>query len=155
MKKGFIAAFAAASIMLSSHVVAQEKFTVSGKADFVSDYIWRGMDQNSGFSVQPSLTLSWYGVSLNCWGSQSLTKWEDGGAKEFDINLSYSIKGFTVTVSDLWWSGVNKPYGHYRNSHYFEGTLAYSFAELCPKFPLAISWSCLLYTSDAADDLIL
>ena len=42
MKKGFIAAFAAASIMLSSHVVAQEKFTVSGKADFVSDYIWRG-----------------------------------------------------------------------------------------------------------------
>ncbi len=148
MKKGFIAAFAAASIMLSSHVVAQEKFTVSGKADFVSDYIWRGMDQNSGFSVQPSLTLSWYGVSLNCWGSQSLTKWEDGGAKEFDINLSYSIKGFTVTVSDYWWSGVNKPYGHYRNSHYFEGTLAYSFADLCPKFPLAISWSTMFAGAD-------
>ena len=23
-------------------------FVVSGKADFVSDYIWRGLDQNSG-----------------------------------------------------------------------------------------------------------
>ena len=26
-------------------------FVVSGKADFVSDYIWRGLDQNSGFSI--------------------------------------------------------------------------------------------------------
>ena len=36
-------------------------FVVSGKADFVSDYIWRGLDQNSGFSIQPSLTLSYKG----------------------------------------------------------------------------------------------
>ena len=70
----------------------------------------------------------------------------------FCINLSYSIKGFTVTVSDLWWSGVNKPYGHYRNSHYFEGTLAYSFAELCPKFPLAISWSTMFAGADRDTD---
>ena len=50
-------------------------FVVSGKADFVSDYIWRGLDQNSGFSIQPSLTLSYKGLSLNAWGSQTLSKW--------------------------------------------------------------------------------
>ena len=83
-------------------------FVVSGKADFVSDYIWRGLDQNSGFSFQPSLTLSYKGLSLNAWGSQTLSKWgvndNGGGAKEFDINLSYAIKGFSVTVSDYCWS---------------------------------------------------
>lgn len=103
-------------------------FVVSGKADFVSDYIWRGIDQNSGFSIQPSLTLGYKGLSLNAWGSQTLSKWgvndNGGGAKEFDINLSYSIKGFTVTVSDYWWSGTDMQYGDY-NDHYFEGTLAY------------------------------
>ena len=90
-------------------------FVVSGKADFVSDYIWRGIDQNSGFSIQPSLTLGYKGLSLNAWGSQTLSKWgvndNGGGAKEFDINLSYSIKGFTVTVSDHWWSGTDMQYG--------------------------------------------
>lgn len=113
--------------------------------------------------------MAWYGPKLRIFGTtlshfklvwcqpQLLGQpepyqWEDGGAKEFDINLSYSIKGFTVTVSDLWWSGVNKPYGHYRNSHYFEGTLAYSFAELCPKFPLAISWSTMFAGADRDTD---
>ena len=153
MKKNLKKVVLVLALLLPGVIKAQE-FNVTAKADFVSDYIWRGLDQNSGFSVQPSLTLSWYGVSLNCWGSQSLTKWEDGGAKEFDINLSYSIKGFTVTVSDLWWSGVNKPYGHYRNSHYFEGTLAYSFAELCPKFPLAISWTTMFAGADVCELLL-
>ena len=37
---------------------------VTAKADFVSDYIWRGAYQNSGFSVQPTLGLS-YG-NLSC-----------------------------------------------------------------------------------------
>lgn len=53
---------------------AQNKFTVSGNVNFVSDYIWRGADQNSGFSVQPSLTLSYAGIALNVWGSQTLSR---------------------------------------------------------------------------------
>ena len=30
-------------------------------------------------------------------------------AKEVDINLSYSYKNFSVTVSDYWWAGANMP----------------------------------------------
>ena len=131
--------------MYPSQAKGQEKLEIHGKADFVSDYIWRGADQNSGFSIQPSLTLSYKGFSLNAWGSQSLTKWEDGGAKEFDINLSYTFRNFTVTVSDYWWSGVNRPYGDYKNDHFFEGTLAYNFGE---SFPLTLSWSTMFAGAD-------
>ena len=102
-------------------VSAQDKLSVHAKADFVSDYVWRGADQQSGCSVQPSLTLGYAGFSLNVWGSQSLTKWEEGGSKEWDINLGYTYRNLTATLSDYWWSGINQPYGHYKNSHYFEG----------------------------------
>lgn len=147
--KSIAVLFGAFLCVCPSPVKAQHEFTVSGKADFVSDYIWRGADQNSGFSIQPSLTLGYAGFSLNIWGSQSLTKWTDGGAKEFDINLGYSIHNFSVTISDYWWSGVNMPYGRYKDSHYFEGTLAYNFGE---SFPLALSWSTMFAGADKNEE---
>ena len=52
---------------------------------------------------------------------------------------------FSVTVSDYWWSGVNRPYGHYKDSHYFEGTLTYCFGD---SFPLALSWSTMFAGAD-------
>ena len=86
-----------------------QEFNVTAKADFVSDYIWRGAYQNSGFSVQPTLGLSYGNLSLSAWGSQSLTKTD--GAQEFDINLSYTIGGLGITVTDYWWNGITMPTG--------------------------------------------
>ena len=117
------------------------KFFVNGKADLVSDYVWRGAYQGSGISIQPSLTVGYGGLSLNVWGNQSLSK----EAKEFDINLSYTLKNFTLTVSDYWWSGVDQPYGHYDKQHFFEGSLAYTVSE---KFPLTLSWSTMFAGGD-------
>lgn len=37
-------------------------------ADFVSSYIWRGMDSGNA-SVQPSLGLNWKGLTVYAWGS--------------------------------------------------------------------------------------
>lgn len=129
---------------------AQNKFSVNGKVDFVSDYIWRGIDQNSGFSVQPSLTLGYAGLTLNVWGSQTLSRWNvESPAKEFDINLGYSIGNFSITVSDYWWAGVNQPYGNYKDSHFFEGSVAYCFGN---SFPLAISWSTMFAGADKNDE---
>ena len=91
--KTLAAAMGVAILLLPTKTYAQDKFTVNGKADFVSDYIWRGADQNSGFSVQPSLTLGYAGFSINVWGSQTLSRWNvEIPSKEFDINLSYSSK---------------------------------------------------------------
>ena len=44
---------------------AQEVFVT---ADFVSSYIWRGMDSGNA-SVQPSLGLNWKGLTVYAWGS--------------------------------------------------------------------------------------
>lgn len=148
--KTLVVAIGAAILLLPTKTYAQDKFTVNGKADFVSDYIWRGADQNSGFSVQPSLTLGYAGFSINVWGSQTLNRWNvETPAKEFDINLSYSSNKFSVTVSDYWWSGVNQPYGHYKDSHYFEGTLTYCFGD---SFPLNLSWSTMFAGADKNEE---
>ncbi len=148
--KTLAVAMGTAILLFPTKTYAQDKFTVNGKADFVSDYIWRGADQNSGFSVQPSLTLGYAGFSINVWGSQTLSRWNvETPAKEFDINLSYSLNNFSVTVSDYWWSGVNQPYGHYKDSHFFEGTLAYCFGE---SFPLTLSWSTMFAGADKNEE---
>lgn len=148
MKKA-VAACGLAAVLCPADAWAENEFTVNGKADFVSDYIWRGADQNSGFSIQPSLTLGYAGFTLNAWGSQSLTKWENGGAKEFDLNVGYTYKNFSVTVSDYWWTGVNQPYGYYKDGHYFEGTVAYTISE---SFPLSLSWSTMFAGADKDED---
>lgn len=133
---------------------AQDKLEVHGKADFVSNYVWRGFDQNSGFSVQPSLTLAYKGFSLSAWGSESLT--DGDGAKEFDVNLSYTWKGLTLTASDLWWGGKHTSYGYYEgkggnvdNGHHLEVTAAYNFGD---GFPLTLSWSSWLAGGDAENN---
>ncbi|MEO4718753.1 hypothetical protein ABHZ63_20350, partial [Phocaeicola vulgatus] len=135
MKKNLKKVVLVLAILLPGVIKAQE-FNVTAKADFVSDYIWRGAYQNSGFSVQPTLGLSYGNLSLSAWGSQSLTKTD--GAQEFDINLSYTIGGLGITVTDYWWNGITMPYGDYKHDHHFEGTLAYNFGE---NFPLTLSWS--------------
>lgn len=138
MKKNLKKVVLVLALLLPGVIKAQE-FNVTAKADFVSDYIWRGAYQNSGFSVQPTLGLSYGNLSLSAWGSQSLTKTD--GAQEFDINLSYTIGGLGITVTDYWWNGITMPYGDYKHDHHFEGTLAYNFGE---NFPLTLSWSTML-----------
>ena len=136
-----------AALTLSSAASAQEKITVNGNIDLVNNYVWRGMDQNSGFSVQPTLGLSYKGLSLSAWGSQSLTNNADRDVQELDLNLSYSIGGLSATLTDYWWGGLHSPYGYYKQGpadnpvdggHHFEATLAYSFGD---KFPLTLAWS--------------
>ena len=102
-----------AALTLSSAASAQEKITVNGNIDLVNNYVWRGMDQNSGFSVQPTLGLSYKGLSLSAWGSQSLTNNADRDVQELDINLSYSIGRLSATLTDYWWGGLHNPYGYY------------------------------------------
>ena len=143
-----------AAMMVPMSVSAQDKFEVHGKADFVSNYVWRGFDQNSGFSVQPSLTLGYKGFSLNAWGSESLTN--SDAAREFDVNLGYAYKGLAITLTDYWWGGKHTPYGYYdgkdknvNNGHHFEATLAYTVSEKCP---LTLSWSTWLAGADNKTD---
>ena len=135
-------AVAIVGILIPTTTMAQDKFEVSLEADVVSKYVWRGFDQGSGASVQPSLGLAYKGVSLSAWGSTSITDLEP---KEFDITLGYSIGGLGITVTDYWWSGESGKYGYYKDSHYFEGALSYHFGE---KVPLTLSVATMFAGAD-------
>lgn len=52
-------AVALLSMLIPATVTAQDKFEISLGAEVVSKYVWRGFDQASGTSVQPSLGLAY------------------------------------------------------------------------------------------------
>ena len=139
MKKVLLLLPAVSVMELTSGVIhAQPQTEISIGGDLVSTYVWRGVYQ-SGFSLQPEIGLSVGGFTVGVWGSTDLDNF-----KEVDLSVGYSVRGFSVGVTDYWWGGQRlgdgrfAPYFKYGDTHYFEGTLAYEFGE---KFPLGISWS--------------
>ena len=69
--------------------------------DLVNQYIWRGQDLGD-VSLQPTLGISWKGLSLSTWGSVGISDFSDD--KELDFTLAYTIKGFNVGITDYWFS---------------------------------------------------
>lgn len=137
----------ATALLMSFSVFAQEekKFEIAPAADLVSSYVWRGMYQ-TGPAIQPSLSMSYAGLSLTAWGSTDFSSSSDETkAKEFDLTLGYGIGGFSIAVTDYWWSGEGARYGRYNTDHYFEGTIGYNFGE---KFPLSLTWSTMFAGGD-------
>lgn len=122
--------------MLPTSVAAQEKVEASVGADVVSSYIWRGQKLGEA-AVQPSLRISYGGLSLSAWGSYGITNSNDN--KEFDLTLSYSIGGFTIGVTDYFITGANHGdryfmYEAHRTAHTFEANIGYDFG------PVAFNW---------------
>ena len=142
---GKLMAAAAAAILTTTTVLAQDSLTVSLGADVVSRFVWRGMDDGSGASVQPSLDFSFKGFTLSAWGSTSIT---DISAKEFDVSLSYEVGGFTATLTDYFWAGEDARYGHYRDDHFYELEASYNFGD---RVPLTLSWATMLWAGESKE----
>mgnify|MGYP002535402813 FL=1 len=150
MKKGLLLLSVVSAVELTSGMIhAQPKTEISIGGDLVSTYVWRGVYQ-SGFSLQPEIGLSVGGFTVGVWGSTDLDNF-----KEVDLSVGYSVKGFSVGVTDYWWGGQRlgdgrfSPYFKYGDTHYFEGTLVYEFGE---KFPLGISWSTMFAGADKKEN---
>lgn len=132
---------------VSAAVVAQEKDKTETtiKADFVNQYIWRGLDLGS-VAVQPTLGIGYKGLSLTAWGSYGLTNKDD--VKEFDLTLAYTLGKFNVGITDYWFSEGLDPdaryfkYGAHSTNHVFEANVGYDFG------PVAVQW----YTNFAGND---
>ena len=60
---------------------AQEVFV---NADFVSSYIWRGIDSGNA-CIQPTLGLNWKGLTVYAWGSTEFRNKNN----EIDLSLEY------------------------------------------------------------------
>ena len=108
--------------------------TISG--DIVSQYIWRGQDLGS-VSLQPTLGLSYKGLSLTAWGNVGLSQPED--TKELDLTLAYTIGGFNIGITDYWFNQVASgdpmnryfKYGSHETNHTFEANIGYDFGFAC------------------------
>lgn len=124
---------------------AQETVEATVSGDIVSSYIWRGQDLGSA-SLQPTMGISYKGLSLSAWGSVGLTDPDD--TKEFDLTLSYTVGGFSIGITDYWFSdgldadGRYFKYDAHQTNHVFEATVGYDFG------PLSLQW----YTNLAGND---
>lgn len=127
-----VAACAAFALPLTAS--AQEKVGATVGADLVSGYIWRGQDLGAA-ALQPSVAVSYQGLSLTGWGSYGLVDRDD--TKEFDLTLAYAIDGFTIGITDYFsTSGAgNCPvkyflYDAHKTAHVFEANVGYDFGIL-------------------------
>lgn len=127
----------------------KNKIKVNVGTDIVSSYIWRGT-YNAGASFQPSLSAELVSVRLSAWGS---TDFVGKCHKEIDLALAYSIKGFTIGITDYWWEGegVMNYFDYNMNgAHRFEGNISYQLP--ISKFPLIVSWNTMFIGNDHKED---
>jgi len=124
---------------------AQDNVEASVKGDFVSQYIWRGLDAGDA-AVQPTLGISYKGLGLTAWGSYGITNPSD--VKEMDLTLSYTTGGFNIGITDYWFNAGQDPDGRYfkydahGTNHVFEANIGYDFG------PLSLQW----FTNFAGND---
>ena len=112
-------------LLMPANSRAETEFSVGG--DLVSSYVWRGI-YNAGASFQPSVGLTAGGFSIGFWGSSDFSL----GAKEVDLSLAYTIGGFSIGLTDYWWSGEGaldyfQLFKKDANSHLLELNLGYGF----------------------------
>ena len=120
----------AMGLVLSSTALAQGEVETTAKADFVNEYIWRGMKLGD-IAVQPTFGVGYKGLSLTAWGSYGLSNKDD--VKEFDLTLAYSTGGFNTGITDYWFSAGLDPdaryfkYDAHGTNHVFEANIGYDF----------------------------
>ena len=128
------------SVVSLTTVGAQDKVEATLGVDLVNQYIWRGQDL-SDVSLQPTLGISWKGLSLSTWGSVGISDFSDD--KELDLTLDYTYKGFSVGITDYWFStGSYFQYKNDKTTHIWEAGIGYDFGFL------SLQW----YTNFAGND---
>jgi hypothetical protein len=127
MKKRFVLAM---MLVASATAIAQDEVETTVATDVVSSYIWRGQECGS-VSVQPTLGVSYKGLSLTAWGSVGLSEPKD--TKEFDLTLAYTTGGLNIGITDYWFNAGLDPearyfkYDAHGTNHIFEANIGYDF----------------------------
>lgn len=119
-------------------------------ATIKSRHYWRGIPVSSAPVFASSLSLSSGQFTIGFWGGYAF----DNTYSEFDIFASYSVGGFSVSVTDLYVyndylaNNNNHRYFNFDQKttlHNFDATLAY---QLQGSFPLKIAASTMLWGAD-------
>ena len=135
----------AMGLVMGMTALAQDKVEATINGDLVSSYIWRGQDCGD-VSIQPTLGVSYKGLSLTAWGSVGLSNSND--TKELDLTLSYTTGGFNIGITDYWFNVGLDPenryfkYDAHGTNHVFEANIGYDFGLV------SLQW----YTNFAGND---
>jgi len=136
---------------------------VSAGADLVSRYVWRGLDVNEAPNLQPSITVSAYGISAGFWGSYSLDNNSNSTySQEIDTWLSYKYQfengpSISAVLTDYYYPSAGIKWTNFNNyddttgagAHTLEAGLIFAG---CEKFPLTLSAYMNIY-NDAGNNL--
>ncbi len=129
------------------------KSKVSFGADFVSRYIWRGMQLGGNApNIQPAITYNYGGFEAGVWGSFSLAGSNYSDEVDLYVSQSFANQMFTITLTDYFFPvefGTYKYFDYRKDStgHVFEGAFTYNGFE---KFPLTAMIAVNFYGADAA-----
>lgn len=104
----------------SSTAVAQ----VGVGADFVSRYVWRGIDFGDAFSVQPYLSFTTGDLEVGAWSSYAIAA-DGGGNNELDLYVSYSAGPVSLGITDYFFPAPGAEYFD-GDSHILEPFVSYS-----------------------------
>ena len=133
MKKIVLLALGLVAVATTHAQDEKAKVETTIAADFVNQYIWRGLDCGN-VSIQPTLGLGYKGLSLSAWGNVGVSK---DDVKEFDLTLGYTTGGFNIGITDYWFSvGGDDPdnryfkYNAHSTNHVFEANIGYDFGVL-------------------------
>jgi len=157
MKKNLLLVLAFIAAVQFNSLIAQEDTTNTSSeesqnfgvgADFVNQYIWRGLQFSTSPNVQPYLTYTNKkgNFTIGTWSSYSLADFYG----EVDIFASLNLGPFTVSLWDYFTMSQqeNNHYFDYRKNsttHSLEGTLAYNGPE---SFPIQLTWATFFYGYD-------
>lgn len=114
-------------------------------ADFVSNYMWRGM-KNGNAAVQPTIGFEAGGFSVSAWGS---TEFKDEN-NELDLTLTYEFRNFMLHLNDIYTQNDDEKSNYFSYSprttgHILDAGLIYTVSE---KLPLSLGWYTLIAGND-------
>lgn len=83
--------------------------SVGAGADFVSRYVWRGIDFGDSFSVQPYASVTSGALEIGAWANYAIAA--DGGSNnELDLYASYSAGPVSIGVTDYFFPAPGSEY---------------------------------------------
>jgi hypothetical protein len=125
---------------------AQNKSNFHMELSAQSKYMWRGIEYGTSPVLFPTLSYDNNGLYIYGMGGYAT----DGSHQEVDLGISYTFKGFTISINDYYYPtavGDNDKYFNFKSKetgHWVESSLRYS--------PNKIPIWCMLSTYIAGAD---
>lgn len=128
----------------------EKKSNLDFGSDFVSRYVWRGIDFGNSPSIQPYMAYSIAGFEIGAWGSFATN---GADMQEVDLYASYTFLKDMISIgaTDYFFpsSAVSmNNYFDYSDSttgHYYEANLSFNGTE---KVPISFSANYMFYGAD-------